>query len=108
MDNLKTYFAISSVVFLVVLAISPLKDFFREWKLYQYKYNDLVKELPQRAKPADIGIKQIWVRELDKIDRCVTCHLGLKEDALREAKQPFRTHPHIYHDFEDFQLRKKK
>jgi len=102
MDKLRTYFAISSVVFLVVLAISPLKDFFREWKWYQYKYNDLIKELPQRAKPADIGIKQIWVRKLDKIDRCVTCHLGLKENALREAKQPFRTHPHIYHDFEDF------
>ncbi len=102
MNKLKTYFAISSVVFLIVLAISPLKDFFREWKLYQYEYNDLIKELPQHAKPADIGIKQIWVRKLDKTDRCVTCHLGLKEDALREAKEPFRTHPHIYHDFEDF------
>ena len=59
MDKLRTYFAISSVVFLVVLAISPLKDFFREWKWYQYEYSNLIKELPQRVKPADIGIKQI-------------------------------------------------
>ncbi len=102
MNKLRIYFAASSVVFLVVLAISPLKDFFREWKWYQYKYNDIIKELPQRVKPADIGIKQIWVRKLDNIDRCVTCHLGLKEKALREAKEPFRTHPHIYHDFEEF------
>ncbi|MBI4547151.1 MAG: c-type cytochrome [Ignavibacteriae bacterium] len=102
MGKLRIYFAASSIVFLVVLAISPLKDFFREWKWYQYKFNDLIKELPQRIKPAEIGIKQLWVRKLDRIDRCVTCHLGLKEKALQEAEQPFRIHPHIYHDFEEF------
>lgn len=102
MNKLRLYFALSSIVFLVVLALSPLKDFFREWKWYQYEYNGMIKDLPQRIKPTDIGIKQIWVKKLDKIDRCVTCHLGLKEKALVDAKQPFRTHPHIYHDFEDF------
>lgn len=101
MNKLRLYFAVSSVVFLLVLAISPLKDFFREWKLYQHRYNKLIAELPQRVKPAEIGIKQIWVQKLDRIDRCVTCHLGLKEKALIEVKQPFRTHPRIYHDFEE-------
>jgi mono/diheme cytochrome c family protein len=102
MNKLRLYFAISSVVFLFVLAISPLKDFFSEWKGYQYEYNGLIKELPQRIKPAEIGIKQIWVRKLDKVDRCTTCHLGLEEKALVGAKEPFRTHPHIYHDLEEF------
>ncbi len=102
MKNLRTYFAISSIVLLVVLAVSPFKDYFREWKLYQYRYNALIEKLPQRLKPAEIGIKQIWVQKLDRVDRCVTCHLGLKEAALKEAKQPFRTHPQIYHDVEEF------
>ncbi len=102
MDRFRIYFAASSVLFLVVLAISPFKDFFHEWKWFQYAYNDLVKDLPQKTKPADIGIKQIWVRKLNRVDRCVTCHLGLKENGLHEAKEPFRTHPHIYHDFEEF------
>lgn len=102
MAHLKKYFAASSVTFLIVLAIVPVKDYFREWKRYQYEYNDLIEKLPQRVKPADIGIKQLWVRNLDNIDRCVTCHLGMKEEALRETGQPFRTHPHIYHDIEDF------
>lgn len=102
MNKLRIYFAISSVVFLLVLAISPLKDFFQEWRWYQYEYNDLIKDLPQRTKPVEIGIKQIWTRKLDRIDRCVTCHLGLSEAALRDTKQPFRSHPPIYHDFEDF------
>ena len=102
MKKLRLTFAISSLTFLVMLAISPLKDFFREWKWYQYEYNELVSDLPQRVKPAEIGIKQLWIQKLDRIDRCVTCHLGLNEPALREAKQPFRTHPKIDHDYEDF------
>src|SRR3990172_1854077 len=102
MTKLRLSFALSGVVFFVVLAIAPLKDFFREWKWYQYEYNDLITELPQRVKPAEIGIKQLWVRGLDRIDRCGTCHLGLSEPALQQARQPFRAHPRIDHDFEEF------
>ncbi|MBI5463598.1 MAG: c-type cytochrome, partial [Ignavibacteriales bacterium] len=102
MKNPRTYFALSSIVLLVVLAVSPFKDYFREWKLYQYRYNNVIDKLPQRIKPAEIGIKQIWVQKLDRVDRCVTCHLGLKVDALKEAEQPIRTHPRIYHDVEEF------
>ena len=92
----------SSVGFLIVLAISPLKDFFREWKGYQYQYNDLTIKLPQRIKPAEIGIKQTWVQKLDRVDRCVTCHLGLDREGLGMGVQPFRQHPKIYHNLEDF------
>jgi mono/diheme cytochrome c family protein len=102
MTKLRLSFALSGVVFLLVLAVAPLKDFFREWKWYQYEYNDLITELPQKVKPAEIGIKQVWVRGLDRIDRCGTCHLGLSEPALQEARQPFRAHPRIDHDFEEF------
>jgi mono/diheme cytochrome c family protein len=49
-----------------------------------------------------VGIRQIWVQKLDRVDRCVTCHLGLKEPALKNAPEPYRTHPAIYHDIEEF------
>jgi hypothetical protein len=55
MDRLRKYFALASVVFLIVLAISPFKDYFREWKGYQKGYNDFVAGLPQRVKPAGSG-----------------------------------------------------
>ncbi len=102
MGTLRKYFAVASVVFLVVLAVSPLKDYFREWKGYQHAYNRLIAGLPQRVHPAEIGIRQIWVQKLDRVDRCMTCHLGIKEEALSTAPQPFRTHPHMYHDVETF------
>ena len=58
--------------------------------------------LPQRVPPTEIGIKQLWVQDLDRVDRCATCHLGMKVSALKDAPQPFRTHPKIYHDVEEF------
>ncbi len=102
MDRFRKYFAIVSVVFLVVLAVSPFKDYFREWKGCQTGYNRLIAGLPQRVKPAEIGIRQIWIQKLDRVDRCTTCHLGVKEPALASAPQPYRTHPQIYHDVEEF------
>jgi mono/diheme cytochrome c family protein len=102
MNNLRKVFAAVAVVFLLLLAISPMKDYLREWKRYQLDYNRFITDLPQRVKPAEIGIRQIWVQKFDKVDRCVTCHLGLKEPALKNAPQPYRTHPQIYHDIEEF------
>ena len=102
MDKLRKYFAVASLAFLVVLAVSPFMDFFREWRGYQVKYNTLITHLPERVKPATIGIKQIWVQKLDHVDRCITCHLGVKEPALAFSPEPFRTHPQMYHDVEEF------
>ncbi len=102
MEKLRRYFAITSVVFLVVLAVSPFTDSLREWKDYQTRYNLLITQLPERVKPATIGIKQIWVQRLDRVDRCISCHLGVKDPALASSPEPFRTHPQIYHDVEDF------
>jgi mono/diheme cytochrome c family protein len=102
MKKSRIAFAVSSVLLLVVLAISPLKDMLREWKGYQHDYNRLIEGLPQRVAPAEIGIRQIWLPKLDRVDRCVTCHLGIKEKALAGAKQPFRLHPRIDHDIDEF------
>jgi len=102
MSKNRTYFAVLSVIFLFVLAFSPMKDFFSEWKGYQHNFNKIGKDLPQKISTVDIGIKQIWVRKLDKVDRCITCHSGLKENAMMNQKEPYNTHPHIYHDLEEY------
>jgi mono/diheme cytochrome c family protein len=102
MNNHQKYFALSSIIFLIVLALSPFKEYFLEWKSYQNQFNALVNDLPKRVRPVPIGIKQLWIQKLDRVDRCVTCHLGMKDDALKNVRQPFTTHPHIYHDVEEF------
>jgi hypothetical protein len=37
------------------------------------------------------GIQQIWLPGLGVVDRCTTCHVGLKEASLADVSaQPFR------------------
>jgi len=99
--NLSKVYAVTSLLFLMVLAISPLKDQFRGWRKYQKQYNRLLEKQPIRIKPTPTGLKQIWNPELDRVDRCPSCHLGLKEATMKNAPEPFRTHPRIAHDFDE-------
>lgn len=102
MNRNRLYVAIFSIGMLVVLALSPLKDYFSEWRSYQHEYNDIIKSIPGDVTPTEIGIRQIWIRKMSKIDRCITCHLGLKEKGLANVKQPFKSHIAMYHDYENY------
>jgi mono/diheme cytochrome c family protein len=109
-DRLWLWFAIVSAAMLVVLAISPVKDYFREYRGYQNQYRALqlknagTMQEVRRARDQAIGIRQIWIPELDNhVDRCTTCHLGVDEASMAGAPQPFRTHPRTPHTPGDLQ-----
>src|SRR3984893_7131811 len=100
-------FAISSVVFLAVLAISPFKDFRREWKQYKRSYLRLAQTRPDTKKLlADYrpDIDQIWLPGMNVVDRCTTCHQGITQTSLADqaVPQPFRGHPPIPHNVRDW------
>lgn len=65
-----------------------------EWKKYQKEFVAYVDEHlePERAAAVETGIHQIWVKDLDRVDRCVTCHIGYNWEGLENAPHPFRTH----------------
>jgi cytochrome c1 len=97
-------FGVVSVIFLVSLAIAPAKNFFSEWRHYQ---NGYLKTISGRGDAVTLrrhfqsGIQQIWLPELGVVDRCTSCHVGLKEASLADVPtQPFRTHPVIPHKIE--------
>jgi mono/diheme cytochrome c family protein len=49
------------------------------------------------------GIQQIWLPELGVVDRCTSCHVGVKEASLADVpNQPFRAHPVIPHKLDQF------
>jgi mono/diheme cytochrome c family protein len=93
-------FAVMSLLFLGVLAVSPLKNQVSDWRKFQKEYNELLARQPMKTHDVPIGIAQIWVPALGKIDRCVSCHLGLSETQLTGTYEPFKPHPKIYHDYE--------
>jgi mono/diheme cytochrome c family protein len=99
-------FGIVSLGLLLALAIAPAKEHFSQWHSYQRHYLSLIRDrgdaisLRRRFEP---GIHQIWLPELGVVDRCTTCHLGLKEASLADVnQQPFRKHPVVPHSLENF------
>ncbi|HKZ79264.1 MAG TPA: c-type cytochrome [Pyrinomonadaceae bacterium] len=66
-----------------------------EWKDYQTEFQELVAKRfgPDRADRVPDGLQQIWVKELDRVDRCTTCHQGMEWKGLENAPSPFRSHP---------------
>ena len=99
-------FGVVSIILLLALAIAPAKDHFSQWHGYQRSYLSLIRDrgdavsLRRHFEP---GIHQIWLPELGVVDRCTTCHLGLKEPTLSDVtQQPFRKHPVVPHAVDTF------
>lgn len=95
-------FTVTSIVFLFALAISPFRDFLKEWKHYKRAYVRYAQTRPDTKRLlADYRpqINQIWLPELGVVDRCTTCHQGITQASLLDPSvpQPFRAHPPIPH-----------
>ena len=100
--RLRLAFGISCVAFVAVLALSPFKDLLREWRQYKRNYVRFAESrVDAKRLLADYrsGIDQIWIPNLNVVDRCISCHQGINEASLLDPSvgQPFRAHPPIPH-----------
>jgi cytochrome c2 len=95
-------YALLGVATVVLLLLAPIKSFFREWRHYQMTFNRMTAQLPQRVPPVKIEVKQLWIQKADRVDRCVSCHLGFDNPNLTKLPQPYRTHPQMAHDPREF------
>ncbi|MCS6806937.1 MAG: c-type cytochrome [Acidobacteriota bacterium] len=93
-------FALLSSLFVIVLAVAPLRPYFAEWRSVQKRYNTLATQTGAATIP--IAIQQIWKPQLGVTDRCVTCHLGMGQAAPLESERLFRAHPPVAHDPKEF------
>lgn len=103
-DSART-FGTCSVALLMLLAVVPAKDHFRQWLGYQNGYERLIRNRSDGvslSRRFQGGVRQIWLPELQVVDRCTTCHVGLKEASLAGVAQPFRPHPPIPHSLTEF------
>ncbi len=99
-------FGVVSLLLLISLAIAPAKNHFSEWRHYQNQYLSLIRgrgDAVTLQRHFQSGIQQIWLPDLGVVDRCTTCHVGLKEASLSDVStQPFRRHPVIPHKLDEF------
>jgi cytochrome c2 len=71
------------------------RDEMPEWQSYQSEFGAIVAENFGTVDPSSIpsGIQQIWVEDLNRVDRCITCHQGISWKGLERVEQPWGTHP---------------
>ncbi|MFV1957929.1 MAG: cytochrome c family protein, partial [Planctomycetota bacterium] len=79
------------------------------WAAVQARVGRIVAERLGPGKAAELprGIQQIWLPQLDRVDRCTTCHLTMAwGSALADVPNPARSHPRpeliATHPFERF------
>jgi cytochrome c2 len=96
---LRRLFALTSIAFLVVLAVSPVKNYLRPYRSLQRRYSALGAARARSGQQArqyesrPVEIHQIWLPALDnRVDRCTTCHLGIADSLMKGAPGPFTLH----------------
>ena len=93
---------LSSLVFLVVIIFAFYGEITPEWKKYQAEYKVIFLEKAEtdfqkkKARSLKIEIQQIYLDSLGKVDRCVSCHLGVENPVMAKAKAPYQKHSGKY------------
>lgn len=94
--RLHVAFACLGVAFLLIFWWVLFHEEAAEWRTTQAQFRRLeatVKNPHQLAEAAGVGgLRQIWLPELGRVDRCGTCHLGIDDPAFANAPQPFQAH----------------
>lgn len=79
---------------LLVTALVYADYFQPEWKDYQQDFHEMVLKRygAARAQQVPTGIQQVWARDLNRVDRCTTCHQATEWKGFENAPEPLRTH----------------
>ncbi len=98
------YFGVVSLVLLVSLAIAPAKNYFSDWRHYQKSYLKIAAERQSGTLVRSFhgGIRQTWIAKLGVVDRCESCHVNMNGALVGATAQPFRKHPPIPHEIDQF------
>ena len=83
-----------AVVGLAVCGVVWMQDTVADWRYYQSEFRAIVAERLPDTDPESIpkGIQQVWVDDLGKVDRCITCHQGVGWQGMSDLEHPWRSH----------------
>ncbi len=95
--RLHAAFAALGLAFLAIFSWVFFREQGAEWRAAQSGFRRLeatLKNPHQLAQSARAsGLRQVWLPDLGRVDRCTTCHLGVDDPAFVKAPLPFRSHP---------------
>jgi cytochrome c2 len=76
------------------IALVFWREYGSEWRKIQKDYRNLKKQYSPESSSSSwkIRIQQIYLPEMKRVDRCITCHLSVEEEEFQNAPQPLKTH----------------
>ncbi len=94
------FLLVSSLVTFALLAYAAYdENVGTQWYSQQseYKQQLVARATGDRERRAaerfEVRQRQLYLPELDRIDRCVTCHVAVDDPAMKDAPQPLTAHP---------------
>lgn len=91
---------VSSLLTFALLAYAAYEENFEaDWHRYQSQYKSRLLARAQSeqerraAERFDVRQKQLYLPDLGRIDRCVTCHVAIDDPGMKDAAQPLTAHP---------------
>ena len=101
----------SLLTFALLVYAAYAENFGADWYHHQsdYRRQLLARAATERERGAaehfDVHPKQLYLPDLGRIDRCVTCHVAIDDPTMKDAVQPLTAHPGdtmIHHPKERF------
>jgi len=111
-DSTRRFYGAFTVHGLLVGALVVMayyRDDYREWNEFQRKF--IQEEMRRATTPQQraqiartpLQIRQVQLPDLNRVDRCTTCHLSVDDPSYGGYPQPLAYHPnHTQHPFERF------
>lgn len=93
---------LSGVAFFLFMVFVGYGEISPEWRVYQKEYKELLiknasdEAIKEKARALDIGLQQIYLGALKRVDRCMNCHMGAENPLLVNAEIPFKPHSGNY------------
>ena len=89
--------AVAGLLFAGISVATIVKDVTPDWKFYQSEFKYYAAKVADDAALDKIpsGVQQIWAKDLNRVDRCITCHQGIFWPGLENEIQPYATHPDL-------------
>jgi cytochrome c2 len=87
--------AIIGILLVISTVLFAWSDRKHDWRYFQWEFKRRISEKFGKDMAAKIpsGAQQLWVSELGRADRCITCHQAVAWKGFETAEEPFRTHP---------------
>ena len=89
----------SSIVFATLLFEAYRENLGMAWRRYQEVYKGEIlasakdEDDARLAKQYGIKLRQVVLPELNRVDRCISCHVGIEDPRMTDKPNPLKAHP---------------